>query len=100
MSEKISFDDFLKVDLRVGRVIERVWREGGKFDGWSEHFSYERWTTVANEELARFGVDLGKVQIAAYVDNLFDSVFIVAQDPTIRRYSRPRVSGLQLRYSW
>lgn len=49
---------------------------------------------------ARFGVDLGKVQIAAYVDNLFDSVFIVAQDPTIRRYSRPRVSGLQLRYSW
>ena len=45
-------------DRRVGRVIERVWREGGKFDGWSEHFSYERWTTVANEELARFGVDL------------------------------------------
>ena len=45
-------------DRRVGRVIERVWREGGKFDGWSEHFSYERWTTVANEELGRFGVDL------------------------------------------
>jgi radical SAM family uncharacterized protein len=45
-------------DRRVGRVIERVWREGGKFDGWSEHFSYERWTTVADEELARFGVDL------------------------------------------
>ncbi|HMR14649.1 MAG TPA: B12-binding domain-containing radical SAM protein, partial [Arachnia sp.] len=45
-------------DRRVGRVIERVWREGGKFDGWSEHFSYERWTTVANEELAKFGIDL------------------------------------------
>ncbi|SHI53556.1 radical SAM family uncharacterized protein [Tessaracoccus bendigoensis DSM 12906] len=45
-------------DRRVGRVIERVWREGGKFDGWSEHFSYERWTTAANEELARFGIDL------------------------------------------
>ena len=45
-------------DRRVGRVIERVWREGGKFDGWSEHFSYERWTTVADEELARFGIDL------------------------------------------
>ncbi|MBK7820852.1 MAG: TIGR03960 family B12-binding radical SAM protein [Tessaracoccus sp.] len=45
-------------DRRVGRVIERVWREGGKFDGWSEHFSYERWTAVANEELARFGIDL------------------------------------------
>lgn len=45
-------------DRRVGRVIERVWREGGKFDGWSEHFSYERWTTVAAEELAAFGLDL------------------------------------------
>jgi radical SAM family uncharacterized protein len=45
-------------DRRVGRVIERVWRDGGRFDGWSEHFSYERWTTAAAEELAPFGVDL------------------------------------------
>ena len=30
-------------DRRVGRVIERVWRDGGRFDGWSEHFSYDRW---------------------------------------------------------
>src|SRR5690349_1308612 len=30
-------------DRRVGRVIERVWRDGGHFDGWSEHFSFERW---------------------------------------------------------
>ncbi|MDP9430055.1 MAG: TIGR03960 family B12-binding radical SAM protein [Actinomycetota bacterium] len=45
-------------DRRVGRVIERVWREGGRFDGWSEHFSYERWTAAAAQELAPFGVDL------------------------------------------
>ncbi|HSO68442.1 MAG TPA: TIGR03960 family B12-binding radical SAM protein [Arachnia sp.] len=45
-------------DRRVGRVIERVWRDGGKFDGWSEHFSFERWATAAAEELAAFGVDL------------------------------------------
>ncbi|MBB1513704.1 TIGR03960 family B12-binding radical SAM protein [Tessaracoccus sp. MC1627] len=45
-------------DRRVGRVIERVWRDGGKFDGWSEHFSFERWATAAAEELAPFGVDL------------------------------------------
>jgi radical SAM family uncharacterized protein len=45
-------------DRRVGRVIERVWRDGGHFDGWSEHFSYERWRTAAAEELAPFGVDL------------------------------------------
>jgi len=34
-------------DRRVGAVIERVWREGGRFDGWSEHFSYERWMSAA-----------------------------------------------------
>ena len=45
-------------DRRLGRVIERVWREGGRFDGWNEHFSYERWMTCAAEELAEFGVDV------------------------------------------
>ncbi|MDO5083820.1 MAG: TIGR03960 family B12-binding radical SAM protein [Arachnia propionica] len=45
-------------DRRVGAVIERVWREGGRFDGWSEHFDFERWETAANEELGRMGIDL------------------------------------------
>ena len=45
-------------DRRVGRVLEAVWRDGGRFDGWSEHFSYERWTTMAARELAPFGLDL------------------------------------------
>ena len=33
-------------DRRVGAVIEQVWRDGGRFDGWSEHFSYDRWMTA------------------------------------------------------
>ncbi|SDH89781.1 radical SAM family uncharacterized protein [Actinokineospora alba] len=45
-------------DRRVGRVIERVWRDGGRFDGWSEHFSYERWVSSAAAELEPLGVDL------------------------------------------
>ncbi|HKR48582.1 MAG TPA: TIGR03960 family B12-binding radical SAM protein [Pseudonocardiaceae bacterium] len=45
-------------DRRVGRVIERVWREGGRFDGWSEHFSYERWVAACTEELTPQGVSL------------------------------------------
>ena len=45
-------------DRRVGRVIEAVWRDGGRFDGWSEHFSYERWMTCAERELAAFGIDV------------------------------------------
>ncbi len=45
-------------DRRVGRVIEEVWRAGGRFDGWSEHFSYERWMDAASGALAGTGVDV------------------------------------------
>ena len=45
-------------DRRVGRVIEAVWRDGGRFDGWSEHFSYERWMACAATALAEVGVDV------------------------------------------
>ncbi|WP_433473486.1 TIGR03960 family B12-binding radical SAM protein [Spirillospora sp. CA-142024] len=45
-------------DRRVGRVIRAVWEDGGRFDGWSEHFSYERWTAAAEKALAEEPVDL------------------------------------------
>ena len=45
-------------DRRLGKVIEAVWRQGGIFDGWSEHFSYERWMLCAEQELAGTGVDV------------------------------------------
>ena len=45
-------------DRRVGRVIERVWREGGRFDGWSEHFRYDRWVVACAAELTPLGVSL------------------------------------------
>jgi radical SAM superfamily enzyme YgiQ (UPF0313 family) len=45
-------------DRRVGRVIEAVWRDGGRFDGWSEHFSYERWMACAETALADLPVDV------------------------------------------
>jgi radical SAM family uncharacterized protein len=43
-------------DRRVGAVIEHVWRDGGRFDGWSEHFSYDRWVEACDRALD--GVDL------------------------------------------
>lgn len=33
-------------DRRMGAVIEQVWREGGTFQEWSEHFSIDRWTSA------------------------------------------------------
>jgi radical SAM family uncharacterized protein len=34
-------------DRRVSAVVAEVVRRGGRFDGWSEHFSYERWREAA-----------------------------------------------------
>lgn len=39
-------------DRRMSRAILEVFRRGGRFDGWSEHFSWERW----NEALAAAGI--------------------------------------------
>jgi hypothetical protein len=41
-------------DRRVGAVIKRVWENGGRFDGWSEHFSFQRWMDSAEQA----GVDV------------------------------------------
>ncbi len=41
-------------DRRIGRVIERVWRAGGTFQEWSEHFDIDRWT----EAMAAEGLDI------------------------------------------
>jgi radical SAM family uncharacterized protein len=45
-------------DRRVADVVEAVWRDGGRFDGWSEHFSFDRWAGAAQVALAPHGVDL------------------------------------------
>ena len=34
-------------DRRVGDVIEHVWRHGGTFQEWSEHFDLDRWQSAA-----------------------------------------------------
>jgi radical SAM family uncharacterized protein len=45
-------------DRRVGAIIEQVWRDGGRFDGWSEHFSYDRWAAACERVLSDEPVDL------------------------------------------
>ncbi|MEI8404062.1 MAG: TIGR03960 family B12-binding radical SAM protein [Actinomycetes bacterium] len=41
-------------DRRLGAVLESVWRRGGIFQEWSEHFDLERFTTALSEA----GLDL------------------------------------------
>ena len=45
-------------DRRVGRVILQAWRDGARFDGWSEHFDFDRWAAAAETALADEPVDL------------------------------------------
>ena len=45
-------------DRRVGAVIRRVWENGQRFDGWSEHFSYDRWESACTEVFADTPVSL------------------------------------------
>jgi radical SAM family uncharacterized protein len=37
-------------DRRVGRVVERVWRAGGTFQEWGEHFDLRRWSDALAAE--------------------------------------------------
>ena len=30
-------------DRRIGKVIENVWRAGGRLEAWSDYFSFDRW---------------------------------------------------------
>ncbi|HVA58994.1 MAG TPA: TIGR03960 family B12-binding radical SAM protein [Mycobacteriales bacterium] len=45
-------------DRRVAGVIRAAWELGARFDGWSEHFSFDRWMTAARSALAGTGVDV------------------------------------------
>jgi len=45
-------------DRRVAKVIKAAWADGARFDGWTEHFSFDRWARCAAQALAADGVDL------------------------------------------
>ncbi|MFF2612082.1 TIGR03960 family B12-binding radical SAM protein [Kitasatospora sp. NPDC058046] len=45
-------------DRRVGAIIREVYEDGGRFDGWREYFSYDRWMACAEKGLAGTGVDV------------------------------------------
>jgi radical SAM family uncharacterized protein len=45
-------------DRRVGGIIEEVWKNGARFDGWQEHFSYDAWMAAAETALKDETVDV------------------------------------------
>jgi hypothetical protein len=39
-------------------VIREVWADGGRFDGWSEHFRFDRWMAAATRAFQGQPVDV------------------------------------------
>ncbi len=39
-------------------MVRAAWEDGARFDGWSEHFSFDRWMAAADRGLAGTGVDV------------------------------------------
>lgn len=52
-------------DRRLSDVIEAVWREGARFDGWDEVFDLERWQRVLAEQEVDVAAYLGTRPISA-----------------------------------
>jgi len=48
---KLSFVEavFARGGRRVGAALERAWQLGCKFDGWTEHFSFDKWLQAFTE---------------------------------------------------
>jgi Fe-S oxidoreductase len=40
---------FARGDRRLGKALYLAWQRGAKFDGWSEHFSYDRWVQAISD---------------------------------------------------
>ena len=40
-------------DRRIGRVIQKAWENGCRFDGWAEYFDYDKWM----DAMAQCGID-------------------------------------------
>ncbi len=47
----VSFAEavFARGDRRLGAALERAWRLGCRFDGWSDHFRYDLWLQAFRE---------------------------------------------------
>ncbi len=52
-------------DRRLADVIEAVWRDGARFDGWEEVFDLERWQRVLTEHGVDIALYLGTRPVTA-----------------------------------
>lgn len=77
-------------DRRIGRVIERAWRMGARFDGWDEHFNYDLWMKAFQTENLDPAETLGDLPVRAadgsfvqlpwdHIDSLVEKKFLAIE---------------------
>ena len=69
-------------DRRLGRVIERAWRQGARFDAWTDHFDFQRWIDCLAAENIDPQIFLGRIPIHAplpwdHIDSRVTKEFLV-----------------------
>ena len=77
---------FARGDRRVGRALEKAFRLGCKFDGWSEHLRYDLWEKAFDDT----GIDMdfyafrerGYDELLPWdiIDPLIDKEFLVREN--------------------
>jgi radical SAM family uncharacterized protein/radical SAM-linked protein len=77
-------------DRRIGRVIERAWTMGARFDGWDEHFNYNLWMKAFEMEGLDPSETLGDLPLRAndgsfvqlpwdHIDSLVEKKFLAIE---------------------
>lgn len=87
---------FARGDRRLAPLLEKAWQKGCRFDGWSEHFSFQRWLDAFDE----LGLSPEDYAYRRYVetsplpwDHLYSGV---SKEVLIREYRRARQDNLSL----
>ena len=57
---------FARGDRRTGRILEEAWKEGCKFDAWTEHFDPHAWKKAFDTCAGEFGFSDGEELEAFY----------------------------------
>lgn len=84
---------FARGDRRVGKVLERAFRLGCKFDGWTEHFRKELWEKAFEDT----GMD---IDFYAYRERSYDEVLpwdvidpLISRDFLIRENEKAKAAS-------